>query len=241
MKRVAILQSNYIPWKGYFDLINMVDEFIIYDDAQYTKRDWRNRNLIKTHDGLKWLTIPVAVKHKYKQKIKDTRTSDNKWVSKHLKTIFHNYSKATNFVEMKEWVTDMLKQCEHKVFLSDINYFLLSEITNFLGVNTKITSSSDYILEGDRSGKILNLCIQAGATEYLTGSAASCYLDISSFILAGIRIEWMDYSGYKQYEQLHTPFIHGVSILDLILNEGINSSLYLKSTELKKSVPEMIR
>ena len=94
MKKVAILQSNYIPWKGYFDMINMVDEFILYDDCQFTKRDWRNRNKIKTPNGSQWLTIPVYVKGKYQQKIKDTVVSDPEWSKKHWTAITHNYCKA---------------------------------------------------------------------------------------------------------------------------------------------------
>ena len=97
MKKVAISQSNYIPWKGYFDLINKVDEFILYDDAQFTRRDWRNRNKIKTLNGLQWLTIPVDVKGKYFQKIKETKISDKNWGMNHWQQIKQNYSKARHF------------------------------------------------------------------------------------------------------------------------------------------------
>ena len=97
MKKVAILQSNYIPWKGYFDIINLVDEFILYDDMQYTRRDWRNRNQIKTVDGVKWLTIPVDTKGKFFQKINETKVSDHKWAEAHWKAICLNYAKAPYF------------------------------------------------------------------------------------------------------------------------------------------------
>ena len=93
MKKVAILQSNYIPWKGYFDIINMVDEFILYDDMQYTRRDWRNRNKIKTHDGLQWLTVPVINKGKYFQKINETQVTDSKWCHDHWRALSLNYKK----------------------------------------------------------------------------------------------------------------------------------------------------
>ena len=101
MKKLAIVQSNYIPWKGYFDMINMVDEFILYDDCQFTKRDWRNRNKIKTPNGSQWLTIPVDVKGKYQQKIKDTVVSDPEWSKKHWTAITHNYCKASFFDNFK--------------------------------------------------------------------------------------------------------------------------------------------
>lgn len=103
-KKIAILQSNYIPWKGYFDLINLVDEFILYDDMQYTRRDWRNRNRIKTANGERWLTIPVEVKGKYFQKIKDTVVSDAAWNRKHWDSIVHSYSRAGYFGKYKKRV-----------------------------------------------------------------------------------------------------------------------------------------
>src|SRR5438046_4323553 len=93
-RKAAIVQSNYIPWKGYFDLIRRVDEFILYDDVQYTRRDWRNRNLIKTPQGLRWLTIPVEVKGKYYQSIRDTKIADPVWAASHWQTIVHNYGRA---------------------------------------------------------------------------------------------------------------------------------------------------
>jgi len=93
MKKVAILQSNYIPWKGYFDLINQVDDFVIYDCVQYTKNDWRNRNQIKSKGGLQWLTIPVSVKSR-SQLINETIVANNIWADKHLKSLIQTYSKS---------------------------------------------------------------------------------------------------------------------------------------------------
>lgn len=221
-------------------MINMVNEFVIYDDAQYTKRDWRNRNLIKTADGLKWLTIPVEVKNKYKQAIKETKLTDNIWINKHLKILKYNYSKAACYDEMIEWIYNIYKQCENKLFLSELNLLLIKEISGFLGIKTKISFSSDYIIEGTRSGKILNICKQAGALEYLSGPAGKSYLDTVAFDKEGIKVIWMTYSGYKEYPQLYPPFIHEVSILDLLLNMGKYSADYLNSSEdflLQKSHP----
>ena len=110
MKKVAILQSNYIPWKGYFDIINMVDEFILYDDMQYTRRDWRNRNQIKTVDGVKWLTIPVESKGKFFQKINETKVSSSKWAQEHWKAICLNYAKAPYFKTYEPLFADIYKK-----------------------------------------------------------------------------------------------------------------------------------
>jgi hypothetical protein len=229
MKRIAILQSNYIPWKGFFDIINMVDEFIIYDDAQYTKRDWRNRNQIKTSQGPKWLTIPVEVKNKYKQTIRETKVAGNSWIDKHLKILKHNYSGTKFYSEIGEWIFPLFYQCEKEKFLSDINLIFIRRINTFFGIKTKICYSTDYKLEGDKSEKVMNICLQAGAAEYVTGPAAKSYLDVDAFTRKGIKVIWMDYSGYKEYPQQYPPFIHEVSIVDLLFNSGYDSSKYLNS------------
>ena len=108
IKKVAIIQSNYVPWKGYFDIINKVDEFILYDDVQYTRRDWRNRNKIKTPNGLHWLTIPVEVKGKYNQKIKDTIISEFNWTKKHWNAIKFNYANSKYFFEFKDFLKNYI-------------------------------------------------------------------------------------------------------------------------------------
>jgi len=96
-KRIAAIQSSYIPWKGYFDAINVVDEFILLDEVQFTKRDWRNRNKIKTSQGIQWLTIPVAVKGRYLQRIDETRIADSGWAQRHWSTLTHTYRRAAAF------------------------------------------------------------------------------------------------------------------------------------------------
>src|SRR5208337_2736663 len=106
-KRIAILQSNYIPWKGYFDLINSVDEFILYDTAQFTKSDWRNRNRIKTRKGPIWLTIPVV--HSFGQSIQDTVVSDQRWATKHWATLSQSYTRAPYFADQREWLEELFR------------------------------------------------------------------------------------------------------------------------------------
>ncbi len=144
-KRVAIVQSNYIPWRGYFDLMNLVDEFILFDGMQYTRRDWRNRNVIKSQAGLIWLTIPVDVKGKYFQEIKDTVVGDARWNRNHWKTIAHCYSRARYFSDYKELFEDLYLDSNEK-HLSLINYRFLKAICSLLSIRTKITWSMDYQL-----------------------------------------------------------------------------------------------
>jgi hypothetical protein len=228
MKKIAILQSNYIPWKGYFDLINMVDEFVLYDDMQYTKRDWRNRNKVKTPQGLKWLSIPVEVKGKYFQKINETMVSDKVWSVTHWQTIKQFYSKAPFFKDYKDIFEDFYMNNE-EVRLSIINARLIGLLNSILGIQTKITWSSDYDLVEGQSEKLLSICQQAGADTYLSGPSAKDYFDESLAKKMGIKVEWMDYSGYPEYHQLHQQFEHGVTILDLIFNEGPNAINFMKS------------
>lgn len=230
MKKVAILQSNYIPWKGYFDLINSVDEFIFYDEMQYTERDWRNRNKIKTLNGLVWLSIPVNNKgfQQNHQQIKDSLVSDFSWTKKHWGTIFQNYKKTPYFNEYKEIIEELYLGKEER-YLCEINYKFIRTINNILGIKTKLTFSTDYKLIEGKTERLVDLVKQAGGAEYISGPAAKDYIDEKLFEDADIKLTWMDYSGYPEYNQLYPPFEHGVSILDLIFNCGKNATKYMKS------------
>jgi hypothetical protein len=221
LKKLAILQSNYIPWKGYFDIIGMVDEFVIYDEVQYTKNDWRNRNKIKTPTGIQWITIPVYQKSLH-QKISETQISNIKWGSKNWNSLKTNYSKAPYF----KTYSLVLEEFYHNFkspWLSEINVALLKLICNFLEIKTPITNSADYILKGDPTEKLISLCKQTGSNQYLSGPAAKNYLQEDLFHQERIKINWMDYNGYSNY-----PFEHGVSIIDLLFNTGSSASSYMK-------------
>lgn len=224
MKKVAILQSNYIPWKGYFDMIAAVDEFIIYDDMQYTKNDWRNRNKIKTPSGLQWITIPAG--NNIHRKIKDVEIPAT-WQIKHWRTLESNYGKAEFFKEVSEWLKPFYFD-RKETNLSNTNVNLIREICERIGIKTKITSSIEYLLINGKSERLVDLCIKAGATEYVSGPAAKDYIDGKLFSEAGIALTWFDYAGYREYQQLWGEFTHGVSIVDLLFNCGPNSRDYLR-------------
>ncbi len=228
MKKVAILQSNYIPWKGYFDTIRSVDEFILYDDMQYTRRDWRNRNLIKSPQGLHWLTIPVEVKGKFDQKIKDTKISNKNWAKDHWKTIKLFYSKASHFKEYESIFERMYEECESIELLSRVNYKWINLICGLLQISTKLSWSSNYELKEGKTERLIGLCQSAGATHYLSGPAAKDYIVPELFQQAGIELSYINYAGYAEYHQLYGSFEHGVSIIDLIFNEGSNAVNFLK-------------
>ncbi|MEO5602389.1 MAG: WbqC family protein [Cyclobacteriaceae bacterium] len=226
MKRVAIIQSNYIPWKGYFDIIGVVDEFIIYDEVQYTKNDWRNRNKIKTSSGVQWITIPVY-QRSLRQKISETEANSRKWGVKNWNTIKSNYGRAP-FFSLFSSEFEEFYNTSNLMLISEINAFLLKKICMMIGITTKITNSADYFLQGDSTEKLISLCKQVDAQCYLSGPAAKNYLKEDLFLQEGIQVEWMDYTDYPEYPQLYPPFNHQVSIIDLILNTGPNSMNYMK-------------
>jgi hypothetical protein len=227
-KVVVVVQSNYIPWKGYFDLINWADEFILFDDRQYTRRDWRNRNRIKTPRGPAWLTIPVQVKGRYLQRIDETRIAPLDWPRQHWETIQHSYSRAQYFADYRDFFEELyLGTCED--YLSRVNHRFLRAVCDLLGIRTRITWSSDYEAAGDKTERLVELCRQAGATEYLSGPSARAYLEEDRFHAAGITLRYADYGGYPEYSQLYPPFDHYVSVLDLLFNEGPEAHRYLLS------------
>ncbi|WP_066152885.1 WbqC family protein [Aliarcobacter cryaerophilus] len=226
MKKIAILQSNYIPWKGYFDMINTVDEFIFYDEVQYTKNDWRNRNKIKTSQGIQWLTIPVR-QNNINQLINETKVSDKNWGKKHWKTLIQNYSKAKYFKEYKDIFEELYLNCNEE-YLSQINYKFIFAINKILEINTKLRWSNEFKLFGEKTEKIISICKNCNADIYLSGPAAKDYFNLELAKKENLKVEWMDYSKYSEYPQLFGDFEHKVTILDLIFNTGPKIKQYLK-------------
>ena len=227
-KKIAILQSNYIPWKGVFDMINMVDEFILYDDMKYTTHDWRNRNKIKTPTGTAWLTI--SIRHDSPdQRINESMVSQTNWAVKHWRTIAQTYAKAPFFKLYKDELESVYMNLgsDH---LSLINYRFIQFVCRQLSINTKISWSSDYVLAPGKTERLVQLVLDAGGSEYLSGPAAKDYIVPSVFEEAGVKLEWMNYSGYPEYQQLGpAPFEHGVTVLDLLFNTGPAAPQFMKS------------
>ena len=229
MKKVLITQSNYIPWKGYFDAIKQVDEVILYDDVQFTKRDWRNRNIIKTPQGPGWLTIPVEVKGKYLQKIRETRISETNWNEKHWKTLNANYAKAPCFKEVRDFIAFLYVEAKMQ-YLSEINHWFLVQLTKWINIETPFLFSDDFnIKEEDPTRRLVALCKQTGADHYYSGPAARAYINEEDFKKENISITYLNYENYPEYPQLHPPFSHSVTLLDLLLNVGKDYPKYMKS------------
>lgn len=227
MKKIAIVQSNYIPWKGYFDMIAAVDEFILYDDMQYTRRDWRNRNQIKTPQGVQWLSVPVLAKGKYHQKIRDTEIEGAEWAGTHWKSLIQNYKRAPHFAEISSWLEPIYLE-ERFTHLTVLNRRLIEAICQYLDIRTEISNSWDYQLLEGKSERLADLSKQAGGTEYISGPAAKEYIDEQVFRDMGVKLSWFDYSGYEEYPQLWGQFTHGVSILDLLFNCGPEARRFMR-------------
>ncbi|GAC1659179.1 MAG: WbqC family protein [Candidatus Dormibacteraceae bacterium] len=227
-RTVAIVQSNYIPWKGYFDLIARADCFILFDDRQYTRRDWRNRNRIKSPGGPRWLTIPVESSGRYLQRIDETRISDPAWAEGHWQAIASAYANSNQFATERPWLEALYREPQPEL-LSHVNRRFLEAISARLGIRATLAWSTDFDVVGGRTERLVNLCLAAGATRYLSGPAARVYLEEERFAEAGIDLEYMDYGGYPEYDQPHPPFVHEVSIVDLIMSTGPAAARHLKA------------
>jgi len=231
--RVGIIQSNYIPWRGYFDFINSVDVFVLYDSVQYTKNDWRNRNKIKTSNGVHWLTIPVQQKS-LAQHIENTFIDyRHKWEVKHLRAMEQAYGKLPHFMKYFPRYMEILE--EGHLTISTLNQALIRWLMSCLDINTPLRSASEFNLTGQRTERLIELLTQLGATTYLSGPSAASYLEYGLFREAGIALEFKSYD-YPPYPQPHGPFASDVTVLDLLFSMGDRAKEYLKSETPNKTV-----
>ena len=214
MLTAAVLQSNYIPWRGYFDLIHDADVFVFYDDVQYTVNDWRNRNRVKTANGVVWLTIPVG--NQNDRRICDVEIRDQSWTRKHWMTIEQSYRKAPHFAQYEPFFRAVYDRAWTS--LSELNQTVIKSIAgDLLGITTTFRDSREFVLEHAKSDRLLSLLQQLGATRYISGPAAKAYLDVDAYARAGITVEWKDYGSYPAYPQLHGDFVPDVSIVDTLM------------------------
>ena len=225
MNKVIITQSNYIPWKGYFSYMREATHLVLYDDMQYTKRDWRNRNKLISSDGPKWLSIPIDVKGKFHQKINEAQVSDESWGEKHWNFIKNNYGKAKYFFEYEKHFKNLFLE-NTSSYLSDINLGFIKKIIELLNIEITILSSKEFDLKGNRTEKLVNICTDLCASKYFTAPAAKNYIEESLFSIRNIEIEYYNYDGFIKYKQNWDGFSHEVSILDMFFNLGPDTINY---------------
>lgn len=234
--RVTIIQSCYIPWKGFFDLIGRCDQYVMYDNAQFVKGHWHNRNRIKTATGTKWLTIPVKTSGRLGQPIREVEISE-KWADRHWSAIKQAYKHAAHFAEHAELVRSWYEQADKAENLSQVNAIFLTGIASLLELPTRITTDAEYRFQGTASELVLAMVEATGGDRYLSGPSAQSYLDESIFAARGIAVEWMRYGPYKPYPQLHGDFIHEVSTLDVLFNTGPEAMSYvLPQSDIKSDI-----
>lgn len=224
-KRLVILQSNYLPWLGYFDLMRRADIFVILDIVQYSKNDWRNRNRIKTPKGPQWLTIPVTFSLSAATPIDEIRVADHSWAERHISLLRQYYQRAEAFPLQSSWLFDELRQLGAESLLSIINTRLLTEFAKRLGIGTPILHSSKILDRAELiamspNERLIALCGELGATHYLSGPAAKAYLDVGKFSESGVTVEWMSYEGYAPHRQIGGQFEPRLSIVDALFNLG---------------------
>lgn len=229
-KTIAILQSNYIPWKGYFDIIASVDEFVIFDEAQFTRRDWRNRNKIVLGGKLHWLTIPVASKGAFEAPIDSMTITDNTWARKHWASIQHAYGKQPCFGWLAPRLEAAYQHAADLKLLTEVNQLFLRTLSDALELATPFLSSNGiHRRADDPTGRLVEICTARGANTYASGPAAKAYIEPEKFHAAGIALAYADYAGYQVYDQAMQPFEHGVSVLDILFRFGPEARGHLKS------------
>lgn len=219
MTTVAIIQSSYIPWKGFFDIIADCDLFVFYDDAQYTTRDWRNRNKLKGEQGTFWVTVPVEAPAR-DARICDVTLAGDHWASQHWKTITHYYGKAPHFARYEAFLREVYLERRWSS-LSALNQYLITAIAReFLGLATEFVDAASLKASGHQQGRLLDMIRKLGATRYVSGPSARAYIDPAGFEAAGVELIYKSYDGYPEYPQFHGAFEHGVSIVDLLMHVG---------------------
>ena len=226
MTTVTISQSNYLPWRGYFSQIQNSDFFVFLDNVQFTRRDWRTRNQIRTPQGAEWLNIPISKSESQFELIENVKILNDSFLEKHLETIRRNYSRSKHF--NPHWVELRTILCDsYNENLSTFNQKVIENISERFRLKCSFMNAGQFENSADATERLLNICLALNATKYLTGSKAKSYLDVSRFNSEGIEVIWSNYE-FKKYDQLwDLDFDPNVSVVDLILNVGFESD-YLK-------------
>ena len=227
--RVTILQPSYLPWLGFFEQISRSDKFVLLDDVQYTRRDWRNRNRIRVRENWIWLTVPVQQKSRFSQSLLETRIDNSvSWRRKHLETLRQHYCKAPFFekyfprcqqVYEKDWT-----------FLFDLCLETINLIKEEMGIETPLLRSSEMKPGGEKTERLVSICRELGATHYLSGESGSNYIAEEDFSSQGIALEYQNYE-HPVYPQRYTGFVPHLSAIDLLFNCGEQSLGILKQDE----------
>jgi len=222
---LSVLQPGYLPWLGFFDQLRRCDVFVLYDDVQFDKHGWRNRNRVKSPQGFHWLTVPVRHKGLGKQKILDVEIDNTTaWGRKQIATIQQCYAKAPFLRTYLPKLTEVLQ--ERWTRLVDLDLALIEIMCGWLGMQRQIIRSSTLGIEGEQSDRLLKFCVHFGARCYFSGLKAQDYLDVNLFADQGVAVQWQTFE-HPVYPQQHGEFLSHLSALDLLLNCGEESPAIL--------------
>lgn len=227
MKTLVVLQPGYLPWLGFFDQMRRADIFVYYDDVQYDKHGWRNRNRIKSSAGPQWLTVPVRHRGLGQPRILDVEIDPRTpWARKHFGSLRQLYARAPCAKQYLPELEELLMRPWER--LVDLDLAVVAAMAQWLGLTPAIVRSSELGVNGEQSERLLRLCQHLGATRYLSGSAARDYLDVALFEQHGVQVAWQDYR-HPEYLQQYGAFVPYLSAIDLLLNCGDESRAILES------------
>lgn len=226
-RTVVVLQPGYLPWLGFFDQLREADVFVYYDDVQYDKHGWRNRNRVKGPDGQPvWLTVPVRTHGLARPRIDQVEIDGTaRWARQHVGTLRHCYARAAHARPYLDELEELLMRPWRR--LVDLDIAAVALVCRWLGLAREVARSSELAVAGEQTGRLVALCRHFGATRYFSGAAARDYLDVSQFACQGIAVEFQDFA-HPRYEQLHGAFVPYLSIVDLVLNVGETSRSVLR-------------
>jgi hypothetical protein len=239
--RIAITQPTYLPWLGYFDLIDQVDTFVLLDNVQFEKQSWQNRNRIKTPAGLQWLSVPVVLRKRLGQKISEVEISDPGFWFKHMRAVEVNYGRAPFFETYFPQLLGIVRESQPRKLLLELNVRLLNWLMGVLGVRTTVITASSTGEQGKRTELLANVCGRLGARQYISPLGSAVYLLQELCVLTerGVDVLFQNYD-HPEYTQRFPPFIPYASVLDLIFNEGERSLEIIRSGRRPLLSPEQV-
>lgn len=236
MKTCAIVQPNFFPWIGYFEIIKYVDEFILLDDVQYTRRDWRNRNVINNNGKKLYINIPVQTKNNFLTKINEIQTHGDNWKNENLKKIYHCYKKTKFFDSVYELIKTIIENNNKNLLSNTVTHGII-QICNYLNIETKIILSSNLKLNNfeDKNEKLIKICKTIGARRYISGPIALNYLDYKKFSNHNVKLLILNYKNQINYiEDQNFKFLEKMSIIDLLFHQGKNAKKFLQKLDLSE-------
>jgi hypothetical protein len=229
--RIAIMQPTYLPWMGYFALVDQVDTFVLLDDVEFNERSWQQRNKIKATDGPMWLTVPVLKSGRRGQTIQEVEiNTDERWQDKHRKSIEFNYAGAEYVSDLEDWLHQTYDEAEWER-LCALNVHVITTLTDRLGLEVDFVRSSEVDASGQKANRLVDLCQALGASEYLSPLGSREYIrEDNPFPSTDVDLLYQHFE-HPTYEQQHGDFVSHMSVVDLMLNEGDESRAILRSGE----------